>query len=230
MGRGYTVRLVIASRDMKRLLVFAVVAMLAGAAGGKAPERPATPAFWKWFQKNAAALRADKNLQRTMETISKELERGHPGVFAEIGGIGTDRMLVISVDGKRELFPAVQEIYAARPTVAGWKIVAFRPRMEPGDPFVINMNGKKLDPKLMKFTGARNGEKLDISVFIPGFTTLEEFGQGSFIVLDHVVGEYDMETKIGGIRWAAIDKAPAPARPLVELPALLDKTFPPPKP
>jgi len=186
-----------------------------------------TAAFWAWFQKNAAMLRGDKNIRRTMETVSAELEKAHGGVFAEVGGLGEDRQLVISVDGKRELFPAVEEIYAARPTVPGWTIVAFRPRSDPADPFVIEMNGRTLDPRRMKVTTARNGEKLDINVFVPEFTTLDELGQAAFILLDHLLGEYDMETRIGGIQWAAIERAPATARSLVDLPEVLDRTFRP---
>jgi hypothetical protein len=37
-----------------------------------------------------------------------------------------------------------------------------------------------------------------------------------------VLGEYDMETKIGGIEFAALDAAPASAKPLTELPAMVD--------
>jgi hypothetical protein len=192
-----------------------------------AAQPTSTQAFWAWFQKNAAALRADSDRRRTMEAISDELERAHPGVFAEIGDVGGDRELVISVDGKRELFPIVQEIYAARPKVPGWVIVAFRPRSSPSDPPVIEMDGKQLDSRRMKFTAGRNGEKLDITVFVPGFTTLEKLHPASFAILDHLVGEYDMETRIGGIEWAAVARAPAAARPLVELPAELDRTFPP---
>ncbi|HMF40296.1 MAG TPA: hypothetical protein VKQ32_06365 [Polyangia bacterium] len=180
--------------------------------------------FWAWFQKNAAALRADQNLRRTMGTISDELEKLDAGVIAEIGELRESRELVISADGKRALFPAVQQIYSARPQVPGWTIVAFRQRAKP---MVIEMNGKRLDPKSMKVVAARDGDKLDIEVFVPGFTTLEDLGAASFVVLDHLLGEYDMETKIGGIEWAAIEKAPASAHPLAELPALLDKTFPP---
>ena len=76
-----------------------------------------TARFWAWFQKSAPALRRERDLQRVMETISEQIEKVHPGVIAEIGSSGEDRELVISADGRRELFPVVQEIYAARPTV-----------------------------------------------------------------------------------------------------------------
>src|SRR5262245_39353246 len=69
-----------------------------------------TAAFWVWFQNNAAALRAQKDRQHTMETIGAELERVHPGLVAEIGELRDSLELVISADGNLELFPVVQEI------------------------------------------------------------------------------------------------------------------------
>src|SRR5579871_510820 len=80
-----------------------------------APNSTPTASFWAWFQENAQGLHAEKDLQRAMEVISNALAKVHPGVFAEIGESRESRQLVISVDGKTELFPVVQEIYAARP-------------------------------------------------------------------------------------------------------------------
>jgi hypothetical protein len=156
-----------------------------------------------------------------MEEINQHLEPGHAGIFVEVGEEGGDRELVISADGIRDKFPLVQQVYAARPTVAGWKIVAFRPR--DAKPFAIEMDGLKLDPKLIKFVGQRDGDKLSIAVFVPGFTDDTSMKQALYIVLDHTVGEYDMETKISGIDFAALTKAPRDAKPLTELPSLLDK-------
>ncbi|MBK7401248.1 MAG: hypothetical protein IPJ34_34585 [Myxococcales bacterium] len=65
------------------------------------------------------------------------------------------------------------------------------------------MNGRKLEPKAMKFIAERHGALFDVTVYVPGFTTREDFGNILFIALDHVVGEYDMETRIGGIEWAS---------------------------
>src|SRR4051812_27545759 len=198
----------------------------AATASGSAPA-PATAskaeAFWAWFREHAAALRADADMQKTMESISSEVEKAYPGVFAEIGKEGDDRMLVLSVDGKKDLFPAVQELYAARPKdVKGWTIVAFRPRAKPGEMPTIEIEGKKLEPEKIKFVGAPADGKLDITVFIPGFTTMEEMGNLGFVILDHTVGEYDLETKVGGIDFAALDKAPRDAKPLSELPKMVD--------
>jgi hypothetical protein len=174
-------------------------------------------AFWTWFQAHAAELRADKDYQHTMESISAELEKVHPGVFAEIGGTPNgDPKLVISVDGKKDLFPVVQAVYAKRPSVPGWAIVAFRQR-DTG--MKIDMGGKTLDPATITFA-AQKGRLLDLTLYVPAYD--KSLDQALFVLLDHVVGEYDMETKIGGIEFAPLDRAPSSARPLTELPAAVD--------
>lgn len=218
-----------------------ILALGLGACGGKKDDKPApvpaapasaalaTPApaaatkaaaFWKWFSDHAAELHANTDLQKTMESIGAELEKAYPGVFAEIGKDKDELILVISADGNKKLFPQVQEVYAVRPTVPGWKIVAFRQR-DAG--FAIEMGGTKIEPKTVKFVGTPADGKLDIDVFLPGYKTGdEELGKIGFIILDHVIGEYDMETKIGAIEFAALEAAPAAAKPLTELPAMVD--------
>ena len=187
-----------------------------------APAGDATAAFWTWFQTNAAQLHADTDLRKVMERISAELAKIDKGVFAEIGGDAKTRVLVISVNGKKELFPKVQAIHAAAPKVDGWSIVAFRQRRAPGDIAKFQLGGKTLDPAQIKFVAKANADKLDLDVFMPSFTTHDEMAQIGFIVLDHSIGELDMETRIGGIEFLPLDKAPAAAKPLAELPSIVD--------
>ena len=168
---------------------------------------------------HAAELRAEKNIEATMEKISAELDKVDAGVFAEIGADHDNRTLVLSVDGKKDLFPIVQKVYAARPTVPGWTILAFRQR---DSGFAIEMQGKKIEPSTVKFVATPNGGKLDVQVFLPRFADHDQMAQIGFVMLDHSVGEYDMETKIGGIEFSPLEQAPATAKPLVELGAAVD--------
>lgn len=188
-----------------------------------ASDATTTLAFWKWFEANAVALRAEKNLQQAMETINDQLERIYPGLVAELGQDGDRRTLVISADGNKKFFPLVQEVYAARPSLSGWNVVAFRQRDK--YPFPIEMHGITLDPRAMKYLAEREPDKLSITVFVPGFTENDEMKQGLYMVLDHTLGEFDMETRIGGIEFAALEKAPGDAAPLAGLPELIDQTF-----
>lgn len=223
----------LASAVMTRWML--LVALGLGACGGKKDDKvvpvpaaaPVAPeaanravSFWTWFSAHAAELHANPDLRAVMETISAELDKAYPGVFAEIGKTGDELMLVLSADGIKKLFPQVQEVFAARPAVPGWKIVAFRQR-DAG--FAIEMNGTKIEPATVKFVGAPADGKLDLDVYLPGFKADdEELKKIGFIILDHVIGEYDMETKIGGIEFGALATAPPTARALTELPAMVD--------
>jgi hypothetical protein len=195
----------------------------AAAAPTKSPVDPKIAAFWTWFSQHAAELHADKDLEHTMLRIGDELAKVDTSLIAEVGELDGKRDLVITADGHKELFPRVKEVYAARPTsVDGWNITAFRQRDTRIDGFSIEMGKQSINAKSVKFVASRAGDKLDIEVFVPGFTTMDEMGAVAYLLLDHTVGEYDMETKIGGIDIAGIDKAPVGAKPLVDLPAAVD--------
>ena len=187
------------------------------------PSSQAVTKFWTWFAQNAETLRADKDLQHVMESVSGELAKVAPGVFAEIGADGNARTLVLSVNGKQALFATVEQLVALRPSVPQWTIVGFRQRAKPGSPALqIKLGDVTIDPGAVRFVSTRNGAKLDLEVFLPGAMTDQQRGEIGFVMLDHTVGEYDMETKIGGIEFAPIEKAPATATPLRELPAQVD--------
>src|SRR5262245_5836413 len=141
---------------------FLIALALAGCGGKKTTDKRAV--FWKWFTDHAAALHDDKDLTGVMNQISAELEKVEHGVFAEIGG-GEPRLLVISADGDRKLFPAVEALYATHPTVPGWNIVAFRQRTTPGEAGMqIELGDKTVAPADLKFTATTAGDKLDIVV------------------------------------------------------------------
>lgn len=175
--------------------------------------------FWRWFEANAARLRAVSDFVTVMNEIQAELDKEHAGVIAELTEDDKDRVLVLSADGDKKLFPTVQRLYAARPNVAGWSVIAFRPPADPKDPTTkMEMNGKSIDPAKVRFVVVSTGDPIDIDVYVPGYIKDDEtMGMLGFLALDHTVGEYAMETRIGGIEWHPIEQAPASARPLVEL-------------
>lgn len=204
----------LACRDHKQTPGQAGSAAVPPAAGDRIAE------FWKWFADHAAALRTEPDLTQTMLRIGAELEKVNDGLIAEIAKGADTLTLVLSADGHEELFPIVQQVYARRPHVEGWAIVAFRPRGDLSSR--IELGDRSIDPSQVKFVATRAGAKLDIDVYIPGYTTNEDMGSLAFVFLDHVVGEYDMETKIGGIEFASITQAPPDAKPIAALPAAVD--------
>jgi hypothetical protein len=181
--------------------------------------------FWRWFVANASELSADPDGDAVCDAISGELAKVHEGLVGELSrGPHSDPTLIISANGNRALFPFVERVFTARPAVPGWEILAFRPPATEGDLGVINMDGHELDTKLIRFVAWPVDGKLEVDVYVPGYTDEDEtIGAMGFIALDHTVGEYAMETRVGGISWYPIEDAPETARPLAELVAALPK-------
>jgi hypothetical protein len=193
------------------------------------PRDAAIKSFWQWFVRNAATLHADENLVGVMNRITAEIKKVDRDLIAEISSLKDDRTLILSADGERKLFPVVMALYAARPSVTGWKIVAFRQRTPATElkGVEFEMNGKKYSPFAISFVAARNGDKLDIALFSPTEYVSDDIKRMLFVMLDHVIGEYDSETKISGIDFLPKSRTAKAARPLPALAQLLDETFSP---
>src|SRR5688500_16970121 len=90
--------------------------------------------FWDWFAANSHRF---VNVERDQEVLFGELRRQlsriHPSLTFEFGPQRDQRReLVISADGIKDAFPAVQRLVAAAPDLSDWRIIAFRPRGEIG--------------------------------------------------------------------------------------------------
>jgi hypothetical protein len=180
--------------------------------------------FWTWFAANATRLREEPDGDAVCDEITEQLVEVGEGLVGEISRTASrdHATLVVSADGNAELFPAVEAIVAEAPTVAHWEILAFRPPADPNDPGVLEMDGTKLAIADIRFVHSISEGKLELDVFVPGYVDDDEtIGALCFIALDHTVGEYRMETRVGGIAWYPIEEAPSAARPLVELLALM---------
>jgi hypothetical protein len=122
----------------KDLLMYSVVllSLLAGLAISCGPAR-ATPEenFWRWFQNHQDMLYDfERNQAQVFGELSTELHRVNSDLTFEFGPIENGRReLVISADGIRAAFPAVQALYAAAPSLPRWKLTKFRPRRKPMD-------------------------------------------------------------------------------------------------
>src|SRR5689334_11672311 len=84
--------------------------------------------FWRWFQANAERLAPGaQQPDELMDELGAALERVEEGLTFELEA---DRQghneLVISADGRRELFSTVVALVGAAPAIPGWTVVPFR--------------------------------------------------------------------------------------------------------
>lgn len=191
----------------------------AAAPAALSPANAEIAQFWAWFRDHAAELHANPQLEQVMHTLGDELAKVNKGVFAELAG-GDTRTLVLTANGDKALFPLVQQLYDARVAAPGWKVVAFRQRGLGGTS--IRLEGKQIDFAQMKFVAQPNGSSMDVTIYVPKLGSEEERMRAGFLALDHLVGEYDVETRVAGVSVETLDKAPHDAKPLPQLPAQID--------
>lgn len=168
--------------------------------------------FWSWFAANSARLLAfEQDQERVFAELGAALARVAPGLTFEFGPAGPMREFVVSADGQRALFPAVQVLVAAAPALPGWEIKAFR--QPKGTDLTIGYGELELSPEQIWFRAEPHGERTGLTLYVRGLERLDAdfVRQASFLLLDAALGEYTVETRIGYIAWAAAPPDPAGA-------------------
>jgi len=187
----------------------------------------ATPEdFWKWFQSNEDMLfNFEKNREQTFDKLGAEMHKLNPSLTFEFGPIENGkREFVISADGIKEVFPQVEALYAAAPSLPRWKFVRFRPRRKPMD---VDYEGVSVQAASVSVQLVRNGQVADVTVFIPNYSQANRkaFVAIAFLMLDGALGEYDVEMRVGQIEVQAAPMAHAQTTSLQDLPKSFDGLF-----
>jgi hypothetical protein len=188
----------------------------------------AQDAFWNWFiQHEAEAFDFDPGREtereRLFDQLATELQKVNPNLTFEFGPKGPIREFVISAAGIGDAFPAVVRLADAAPTLERWQVTAFRPRRMPIN--IVEIEGKRIDPRDVQFSLLDNGKMAGLYLFIPGFREDDvELRQIGYLLLDEALGEFDVETRLGLIKMLSPDTRTEGDRyPLTELPELFDQ-------
>ncbi|WP_436374764.1 hypothetical protein [Cytobacillus sp. BC1816] len=183
--------------------------------------------FWIWFEKNSQdyyRLR-EENLNSLFNKLSKQLSKINEDLAFEFSAdfIEGKREFIISADGILSAFPDVIDLVENAPRIEGFKIIAFRQKSAVDDISTIEYEDISLGPDDVYFTYRKNGDTLDIVLFLRGYDSdFEEWENAAFILLDTVIGEYDVATKIGSIDMLPYKESPN-LKSILELPSLIDK-------
>jgi hypothetical protein len=181
--------------------------------------------FWDWFRANESRLfDFEKDRHAIFDELTAQLQKVHEGLTFEFGPkVNETREFVISADGIKDVFPAVIALADAAPSLTRWKIIKFRPRRQL---MPINSNGLQFKPDQIEFTIEPDGDKLGITLFMVGYkeTEHERYASIGFLMLDEALGEYDVETKVGGIDFkSSQDSSRLPKQPIVRLTERFDE-------
>lgn len=207
------------------------------------PDPSAHEQFWQWFEQSGDRLREaiygpDPDAR---DAAYSELEGAvgevQPGVMLEIGSAPDDgpRQLVVSADGHPEHVDAVKDFVASAPELAGWEVVAFRPRMKLGDAIEIQIADERVGVDDVWFQGAEELDGIGLTLYVRGLTEGNEKPRslGASLLVEHTVGERDILTLLASQAVEPLPNDLDGLRPLPELAGVFDaiktRKYPPPR-
>jgi hypothetical protein len=183
--------------------------------------------FWKWFRAHEDEIfYFDADREKVFDRLAARMGRVHRNLTFEFSSVCDGRReFVVSAGGITQAFSEVIALVREAPELPRWQIIAFRQRK---DMPVIHCGGKSLQRDEVFVDYTLNGDKIDLTVFVPGLangsandiTGLKTIG---YLLLDATIGEYDVETKIAGIEFVDSSSFPEKRRMrLLQLPAVID--------
>jgi len=158
--------------------------------------------FWEWFQANESDFPSTAEFDAAYgNELSGRLTEIRSGLVYEIAiPEEGEKELIISADGIKELIPFVRELVESAPNINGWKIIAFRPRMNDYARFTLDYGDRQFDPKELWCWSRVEDGNFDLVIYHPNYSGENRnlFVNGTYILLDMALGEYDVMT---GIRY-----------------------------
>ncbi len=183
--------------------------------------------FWDWFAANEEKYYLnDETKGPLLKEMYDKLQEYHTGLTYQfsLNEENKKKEFVISADGIRENFPAVTNLVEVAPKLERWEIIAFRPRIT--DEFTLQLGNKTFGFEDVYFLLAQEPSSISLQLHIRGYEDSELYKQAAFIILDNMLGEYDMETRIGTIEFMALDEGKKEGlHNIRELPGIVDHLF-----
>ena len=167
--------------------------------------------FWKWFLKNQTKLEnfisSENRNYAIYNELTKQLKKFNDLLFPEITiDKENNFILIITPDGIRDGVNPTIEIVKSAPIIRGWKIKKFR---QASDKISLNFKGLQFtydDIKIWRYFILEQ-DKVDISVLIKNYDEKDNrYISLAFLYLDHILGEYNVLTRVGEINFLGWDK------------------------
>lgn len=160
--------------------------------------------FWDWFLDNKLKLeefiRSDSNDYSLYNELTNQLKSYNENVIPELTIDSSDNhVLIISCDGRRDGIEFVERLYDSRPPIEKWITQKYR---APGHVIDLNYEGLEFKSKDIKVKYSLSDNLYDLELFIKGYSESDDrYKALAFLYLDHLVGEYNVMTKIGDIEF-----------------------------
>ncbi|MEK4438974.1 hypothetical protein [Paenibacillus sp. FSL K6-2862] len=177
--------------------------------------------FWDWFSRNNEKYHnlVTSEQEQLFDELHEQLMRVHGELTFEFSSLHMGiREFVLSGEGITEMIPVVQGLVDSAPPLEGWKVTAFRPRMETDIQVNFGNYLLKADNVTFDYETIPKGTMLDITLFIPQYS--DEMKSAIYILLDGILGEYDVMTRIRFIEFRLSGRSLS--IPLKQLPIIVD--------
>ena len=180
--------------------------------------------FWDWFsEKSDQFFNFERDQDKLFDELTTKLHDMDDNLgfeFSPVLGNGK-REFIISACGIKSAFPTVSNLVINSPSLPNWDIIAFKqPNLDHAN---IQVGGIKIDTDDVFFLYGKSKGKVDIELHIRGYQKTDDWDDAAYLFLDIVVGEYAMETKIGGIDIKKLKESDVPnLYPITELPKILN--------
>jgi hypothetical protein len=168
--------------------------------------------FWSWFKKHEQQYYNFENNQDALfDQLSAKLKSINEDLVFEFSPIRDNgvRELSISADGMKRSFSAVIDLIEKAPDFVNWQFYAFRQRV-PGDGIKIKFGDGlefSYDDIYFRYSEDEAEQKIGIELNIRNYDdTNKNIKSAAFILLDGLIGEYDMETRISWIDFVKLDE------------------------
>ncbi|WP_435254905.1 hypothetical protein [Tenacibaculum sp. A30] len=214
---------------MKRILIILPIIILS-MGFSLFNKQPKEDKFWSWFSKNQETYYNEiENLEireKIFNDLSSELKKVHQDLVFEFSPIHENgiREFTVSAEGIKELFPTVEKLIERAPKIENWQFNAFRQRI-PGDEFEIQYGDFKIGYSDIYFRYV-DGEygKLGIELNIRDYNGNGQTQNAIYILLDGLIGEYDITMGIDWIEWVKLDESNIEnLNPITSLRTLIDQ-------
>lgn len=169
-------------------------------------------AFWMEFSLSEVALKT-LPLRERMERGNELLERHLKDLALEISGSDDDEVvdLIVTAHGRIDRFQLLNDLVAAAPSLRHHAVRAFRERTAQPD-FPMRMDDFELSTSEVLITcGQDNGQaalEIRFGREIPQ-DYRDHARNMAFIMIDHVLGEYDFAVKVGAVDFVEESTDPA---------------------
>ncbi|QQS44032.1 hypothetical protein IPM65_00260 [Candidatus Roizmanbacteria bacterium] len=157
--------------------------------------------FWKWFQQQEERLFYYEAYEKELlPQVLNELQKVNKDLVFEIGPeMEGQREFVVSANGMKSAFSDVIELVKYAPDLDRWHIIPFRQRKDVSE-LEVQLDDLILTPNDISFSYQKEKGRINLSLYVEDMDDEDEkMYHMVFLILDNIIGEYDVEMKIGSI-------------------------------